>query len=88
MWPGFGATHIVAERDEAGSARIRDLTDGIGAGCAHECVGTEGARLQAVGSVRDGGNVGLVGVPHAELPVDPLFAAMDERRALKSLLWP
>lgn len=38
-----------------------------------ECVGTEDARLQAVGCVRDGGNIGLVGVPHGELPVDKLF---------------
>ena len=69
----FGATHIVTERDEAGIAAIRDLTDGIGADCVLECVGTEGARHQAIGSVRDGGNVGLVGVPHGDLPVNDLF---------------
>ena len=69
----FGATHVVAERDEAGSAAIKELTDGIGADCVLECVGTESARLQAVGSVRDGGNLGLVGVPHGDLPVNDLF---------------
>lgn len=69
----FGATHIVEERDDAGSARIKELTDGIGADCVLECVGTEGARLQAVGSVRDGGSLGLVGVPHGDLPLDQLF---------------
>ncbi|MBK8447414.1 MAG: zinc-dependent alcohol dehydrogenase family protein [Micropruina sp.] len=69
----FGATHVVAERDEAGSAAVRQLTDGIGADCVLECVGTEGARMQAVGSVRDGGNIGLVGVPHGDLPVNELF---------------
>lgn len=69
----FGATHVVAERDEAGIAAVQDLTDGIGADCVLECVGTEPARLQAVGSVRDGGNIGLVGVPHGELPVNDLF---------------
>lgn len=132
----FGATHVVAERDEAGIAAIRALTDGIGADCVLECVGTEEARLQALGCVRDGGNVGLVGVPHGDLPVNDLFwrnvgikggpahcraylpelldlvlartinpglvfdlqlplaevaeayAAMDERRAIKSLLRP
>ena len=41
----FGATHVVAERDEAGIAAIRALTDGIGADCVLECVGTEEARL-------------------------------------------
>lgn len=69
----FGATHIVAERDEAGIAAIKDLTDGIGADCVLECVGTEAARMQALGCVRDGGNVGLVGVPHGDLPVNELF---------------
>lgn len=69
----FGATHVVAERDEAGSAAIKELTDGIGADCVLECVGTESARLQAVGSVRPGGNIGLVGVPHGDLPVNELF---------------
>jgi threonine dehydrogenase-like Zn-dependent dehydrogenase len=69
----FGATHVVTERDEAGIARVKDLTDGIGADCVLECVGTESARLQAVGCVRDGGNIGLVGVPHGDLPVNDLF---------------
>lgn len=132
----FGATHLVAERDEHGMARVKELTGGIGADCVLECVGTQAARLQAVGCVRDGGNIGLVGVPHGDLPVDQLFwrnvgikggpahcraylpalmelvwerridpgpvfdlelplrevaegfAAMDERRAIKSLLRP
>ncbi|MFT4295136.1 MAG: zinc-dependent alcohol dehydrogenase family protein [Micropruina sp.] len=69
----FGATHIVAERDEAGSEAVKRLTDGIGADRVLECVGTEGARLQAIGCVRDGGNIGLVGVPHGDLPVNELF---------------
>ncbi len=69
----FGATHIVAERHEAGAEAVRQLTDGIGADCALECVGTEGSRLQAIASVRDGGSIGLVGVPHGDLPVNDLF---------------
>jgi threonine dehydrogenase-like Zn-dependent dehydrogenase len=69
----FGATQIVAERDAAGIAAIRELTEGIGADCVLECVGTEEARLQAIGCVRDGGNVGLVGVPHGDLPMNDLF---------------
>lgn len=69
----FGATHVVAERDADGIARIKELTDGIGADCVLECVGTEGARQQAVGCVRDGGRIGLVGVPHGDLPMNELF---------------
>ncbi len=69
----FGATHIVEERDEAGIAAVQALTDGIGADCVLECVGTEEARLQALGAVRVGGNVGLVGLPHGDFPTDQLF---------------
>ena len=69
----FGATHIVAERDEAGIAAVHALTEGIGADCVLECVGTEEARLQAAGAVRVGGSIGLVGVPHGDLPVERFF---------------
>lgn len=69
----FGATHVVAERGEAGAAAVKELTEGIGADCVLECVGTEDARLQSVACVRDGGNIGLVGVPHGDLPVNDLF---------------
>ncbi|PKQ21837.1 MAG: IMP dehydrogenase [Actinobacteria bacterium HGW-Actinobacteria-5] len=69
----FGATHVVAERDDAGIAAVRELTNGIGADCVLECVGTEQARLQATGCVRDGGNIGMVGLPHGDLPMIDLF---------------
>lgn len=69
----FGATHIVAERGDEGLAKVRELTDGIGADCVLECVGTEEARAQAVGYARPGGVVGLVGVPHGDLPVTQMF---------------
>lgn len=69
----FGATHIVAERGEAGAAEVRDLTEGIGADAVLECVGTQGARDQAIACVRDGGSIGLVGLPHGDLPMTDLF---------------
>jgi threonine dehydrogenase-like Zn-dependent dehydrogenase len=71
----FGATHIVAERGEDGLAAVRELTGGIGADSVLECVGTEEARLQAVACTRPGGMIGLVGVPHGDLPTDQLFWA-------------
>ncbi|MEU5310457.1 zinc-dependent alcohol dehydrogenase family protein [Streptomyces sp. NPDC021562] len=67
----FGATDIVTERGEAGIARIKDLTNGIGADSVLECVGTAEAMSQALHSTRPGGNVGFVGVPH-EVAVDGL----------------
>lgn len=69
----FGATHLVAERGGEGVAAVKELTGGIGADAVIECVGTEDARLQAAASVRDGGMIGLLGVPHGDLPVDSLF---------------
>ena len=65
----FGATDIVTERGDEGIARVKDLTDGVGADSVLECVGTAQAMEQALRSTRPGGNVGFVGVPH-EVAVD------------------
>jgi threonine dehydrogenase-like Zn-dependent dehydrogenase len=133
----FGATDIVIERGEAGVARIKELTKGIGAHAVLECVGTQESMMQAIGAARPGGSVGYVGVPHGvsldgerlffahvrlhggpapvrrylpnliglvlngtinpgrvfdqTLPLDQVadaYRAMDERRAIKTLLRP
>ena len=60
----FGATDIVTERGEEGVARIKELTNGVGADSALECVGTQEAMMQAIRCTRPGGYVGYVGVPH------------------------
>ncbi|WP_298245001.1 zinc-dependent alcohol dehydrogenase family protein [uncultured Bradyrhizobium sp.] len=60
----FGATDIVAERGDEGIARIKDLTDGIGAESVLECVGTQESMTQAIACSRPGGSIGYVGVPH------------------------
>jgi threonine dehydrogenase-like Zn-dependent dehydrogenase len=69
----FGATDIIEERGAEGSARIRDLTDGLGAHSVIEAVGTRESMLQAIHSTRPGGHVGYVGVTHGDLPGDELF---------------
>ncbi len=70
----FGATNIVAERGDEGVARIKELTDGIGADSVLECVGTQESMMQAIRSTRPGGFVGYVGVPHGvELNGEELF---------------
>ena len=133
----FGATDIVSERGDEGVARIKDLTDGIGADSVLECVGTQESMMQAIRSARKGGYVSYVGVPHGVkldgqelffahvhlhggpapvrrflpelidlvwsgkinpgkvfdliLPLDQVaegYRAMDERRAIKTLLRP
>jgi threonine dehydrogenase-like Zn-dependent dehydrogenase len=60
----FGATDIVAERGEEGIARIKDLTQGVGADSVLECVGTMESFDQALAVSRPGGTIGYVGVPH------------------------
>jgi threonine dehydrogenase-like Zn-dependent dehydrogenase len=133
----FGATDIVTERGDEGVARIKELTNGIGADSVLECVGTQESMMQAIHSTRPGGSVGYVGVPHGvglqgeelfythvhlhggpapvrqylpelmdlvwngqinpgkvfdlTLPLDQVaegYRAMDERRAIKTLLQP
>ncbi len=70
----FGATDIVAERGEEGVARIKALTDGLGVDVALECVGTHDSMSQAIDSVRPGGRIGFVGVPHGvKVPMGKLF---------------
>lgn len=70
----FGATDIVTERGDAGVAKIRELTDGLGAHSVIEAVGTQEAMMQAIHSTRPGGHVGYVGVSHdVELPGGELF---------------
>jgi len=133
----FGATDIVTERGNDGVARIKELTNGIGADSVLECVGTQESMMQAIRSTRPGGSMGYVGVPHTvsldgeqlffshvhlhggpapvrrylpnlidlvwnrkinpgkvfdlTLPLDQVaegYRAMDERRAIKTLLRP
>ena len=70
----FGATEIVTERGDAGVARVRELTGGLGAHSVIEAVGTQESMLQAIGSTRPGGHIGYVGVAHGvELPGTELF---------------
>ncbi len=72
----FGATDIVTERGDEGVARIKHMTNGIGADSVLECVGTQESMMQAIRSIRPGGSVGYVGVPHGvELKGEQLFYA-------------
>ena len=73
----FGATDIVEERGEDGVARIKELTDGLGAHSVVEAVGTQQSMLQAIHAGRPGGHVGFVGVTHeVELSGMELFRSL------------
>jgi threonine dehydrogenase-like Zn-dependent dehydrogenase len=72
----FGATDIVTERGDEGVARVKELTNSIGADSVLECVGTQESMQQAGRSTRPGGSVGFVGVPHGvEISGERLFYA-------------
>jgi threonine dehydrogenase-like Zn-dependent dehydrogenase len=70
----YGASDIVEERGDEGVAKIKDLTNGLGAHSAIEAVGTQESMLQAIRSTRLGGHVGYVGVSHdVQLDGEELF---------------
>ncbi|MCX5529033.1 zinc-dependent alcohol dehydrogenase family protein [Streptomyces sp. NBC_00006] len=72
----YGATDIVEERGDEGVAKIKELTDGLGAHSVVEAVGTQESFMQAVGATRGGGHLGYVGVNHdVRIPGIELFFA-------------
>src|SRR5438477_4949448 len=65
----FGATDIIAERGDAATEAVLQLTEGFGVDAALECVGTAESMSTAFGIARPGSIVGAVGVPHGvEVP--------------------
>jgi threonine dehydrogenase-like Zn-dependent dehydrogenase len=72
----FGATDVVTERGDEGVAKIKELTDGLGAHSVIEAVGSQESMMQAIRATRAGGHVGFVGVSHGvELPGQEIFYA-------------
>lgn len=60
----YGATDIIAERGDDGVARVKELTQRIGADAVLECVGTQESMQTAINCARPGSMIGYVGVPH------------------------
>jgi threonine dehydrogenase-like Zn-dependent dehydrogenase len=69
----FGATDLVEERGEAATQAVLELSAGIGADAALECVGTAESITTAGAIARPGSTVGIVGVPHGEVPFADTF---------------
>jgi threonine dehydrogenase-like Zn-dependent dehydrogenase len=69
----FGATDIVEARGEEAIQAVLELTGGIGADAALECVGTAQSIATAFAVARPGSTVGIVGVPHGQLPFAETF---------------
>ena len=60
----FGATDILAERGDAATEAVMELTAGVGVDAALECVGTGQSMATAFAIARPGSVVGAVGAPH------------------------
>jgi threonine dehydrogenase-like Zn-dependent dehydrogenase len=70
----FGATDIVAERGEDAVAKVRDMTKGVGADAALECVGTGQSMTTAFNIARVGSTVGAIGAPHGvTVPIETVI---------------
>lgn len=69
----FGATDIIEGRGEDASQAVLDLTAGVGVDAALECVGTAQSIATAFAVARPGSTVGIVGVPHGQVPFGETF---------------
>jgi len=69
----FGATDIIEARGEEANESVLELTGGIGADAALECVGTAQSIATAAAVARPGSVVGIVGVPHGQVPFTETF---------------
>ncbi len=66
----------VEERGDEGVAKIKALTNGLGAHSVVEAVGIEQSTMQAIRATRPGGHMGFVGVNHGvSIPGPELFFA-------------
>jgi threonine dehydrogenase-like Zn-dependent dehydrogenase len=69
----FGATDIVESRGEEANETVLELTAGVGVDAALECVGTQQSIDTAAAIARPGSTIGIVGVPHGEVPFNHTF---------------
>ena len=69
----FGATDIVEQRGVEANQAVLELTGGIGVDAAMECVGTQESIATASAIARPGSTIGIVGVPHGEVPFIQAF---------------
>ena len=69
----FGATDIVETRGDEAIHAVLEHTGGIGVDAALECVGTQQSIDTAAAIARPGSTIGIVGVPHGEVPFNQAF---------------
>jgi threonine dehydrogenase-like Zn-dependent dehydrogenase len=68
-----GAIDIIEARGDQASETVLELTGGIGADAALDCVGTGQSIATAAAIARPGSTIGIVGVPHGQPPFAEAF---------------
>lgn len=69
----FGATEIIEARGDEAIEAVLEMTAGIGVDAALECVGTQQSIDTAAAIARPGSTIGIVGVPHGQVPFTTTF---------------
>ena len=78
----FGATHLIDASREDPVARVRELTDGMGADYACEVIGSPATIQQAFSSVHPGGTAVVIGVSPAGARVTLETSMLTPERVL------
>jgi L-iditol 2-dehydrogenase len=75
----MGATHIINVRDQDPVREVKQITNGQGVDVAWETAGNPKALQSALGSLRRGGKLAIVGLPaQDEIPLNVPFIADNE----------
>lgn len=74
----IGAHEVIDPTATAAPARVRELTDGLGADVALECAGVTAAFTDAFGSIRRGGRLVAVGLIEQPYPISLLMTTLFE----------
>jgi 2-desacetyl-2-hydroxyethyl bacteriochlorophyllide A dehydrogenase len=73
----LGAVTITADREDPAAA-LRELTRGLGADVVFECAGHPSAIVLALGLVRKGGRIGVLGQGYADAAFNPAVLSYRE----------
>ncbi|MCQ4088376.1 NAD(P)-dependent alcohol dehydrogenase [Saccharibacillus sp. JS10] len=75
----MGATHVINVLEQDAIEAIQTITNGVGVDTAWETAGSPKALQAALGSLRRGGKLAIVGLPaQAEIPINIPFIADNE----------
>jgi (R,R)-butanediol dehydrogenase/meso-butanediol dehydrogenase/diacetyl reductase len=83
----LGATAVIDPNQDDPATVVRDMTSGIGAEVAFDCVGLEGSLASAIAASRKGGRVSIVGVFKSPPTVEMNAVVLQERELIGNLAY-